>query len=266
MEKVSVIMPLYNSARFLSSSIESVINQTYKNWELLLIDDCSKDDSVIIAQSYSDQDKRIRLLRLPKNSGAAIARNEGIRIASGRYISFLDSDDIWLPNKLKEQIDFMEKNDASFSYSAYKKINVNGDELCTFGVPASLRYHELLKVCVIGCLTVVYDVAKLGKLYMPLGTKREDYALWLKIMREKDVIAYGLNTILACYRTYPEQSSSKKLNMAAENWILLRKQEKLSIIVALYYFIQYSCRGLLREKFPRVAKRIGFLVSPNSDA
>ncbi|EJY0884479.1 glycosyltransferase [Vibrio cholerae] len=259
MEKVSVIMPLYNSARFLSSSIESVINQTYKNWELLLIDDCSKDDSVIIAQSYSDQDKRIRLLRLSKNSGAAIARNKGIEQAKGRFIAFLDSDDVWFPEKLNSQIEFMISNQIAFSYTAYKKINEYGRELFELGVPCSLSYNTLLKVCVIGCLTVVYDVSIIGKTYMPLGTKREDYALWLKILREKNVIAYGINKVLASYRVYPNQSSSKKLTMAKENWRLLREHEKLNIFLAYYYFINYAFRGFIRDRFPKFAKKIRIL-------
>ncbi|HGY5996408.1 TPA: glycosyltransferase family 2 protein [Aeromonas hydrophila] len=121
MEKVSVIMPLYNSARFLAASIDSVLKQQYTNWELILIDDCSVDDCVVIAQAYCDRDSRIKLVRLAENSGAAVARNRGIEIAEGRFIAFLDSDDLWLPEKLNTQIDFMLKNKVAFSYTAYKK-------------------------------------------------------------------------------------------------------------------------------------------------
>ncbi|MCW2257104.1 glycosyltransferase involved in cell wall biosynthesis [Providencia alcalifaciens] len=263
MELVSIIMPLYNSARFLNLSIDSVLSQTYKNWELILIDDCSTDDSLSKAEIYCNKDSRIKLIKLNENSGAAIARNKGIKLASGKYIAFLDSDDIWLPNKLEIQLDFMISSNALLSYTAYKKIDENNQEIINFGIPPILGYRDLLKACVIGCLTVVYDAEQLGKIYMPLGTKREDYALWLKIMREKNIIAYGLNEILACYRIYEGQSSSKKLSMAKENWNLLRKQEGLVLHLALYYFFQYSCRGLLRDRFPSLAIKLGFLITPD---
>ncbi|MCU7999952.1 glycosyltransferase family 2 protein [Shewanella sp. SM95] len=263
MEKVSIIMPLYNSARFLTASIESVLKQIYTNWELVLIDDCSSDDSFVIAQSYCDRDCRIKLFKLDKNSGAAIARNKAIELAEGRFIAFLDSDDIWFPEKLAIQIDFMLKNKIAFSYTAYKKVDEYGNDILEFGVPSSLSYRDLLKACIIGCLTVIYDTTQIGKMYMPLGTKREDYALWLKIMREENIIAYGINKVLASYRIYPYQSSSKKLNMAKENWMLLREQEKLYLVIALYYFFQYAFRGVLRAKYPLLAKKVGVLTSPD---
>lgn len=262
MEKVSIIMPLYNSARFLATSIDSVLKQKHTNWELILIDDCSGDDSVVIARAYCDKDSRIKLVRLDKNSGAAVARNRGIAAAKGRFIAFLDSDDLWLPEKLDIQMKFMLENKIAFSYTAYKKIDEYGNELLELGVPTSLSYQALLKACVIGCLTVIYDTAKIGKIYMPLGTKREDYALWLKIMREKKIIAHGINRVLASYRIYPHQSSSKKLSMAKENWKLLRIHENLSFVTAAYYFTQYSLRGILRYKLPFIAKRVSVLASP----
>ncbi|BEC21192.1 glycosyltransferase family 2 protein [Escherichia coli] len=264
MEKVSIIMPLYNSARFLAASIDSVLKQKYTNWELILIDDCSGDDSVVIAQTYCDKDSRIKLVRLDKNSGAAVARNRGIEVAEGRFIAFLDSDDLWLPEKLDIQIQFMLEKKIAFSYTAYKKIDEYGVDLFELGVPTSLSYQALLKACVIGCLTVIYDISQIGKVYMPLGTKREDYALWLKIMRENNIVAYGINRVLASYRIYPNQSSSKKLNMAKENWKLLRTHEKLCFVIAAHYFIQYALRGVLRDKYPFIAKRVGFLASPEN--
>nr|AXL04798.1 glycosyltransferase [Aeromonas hydrophila] len=259
MEKVSIIMPLYNSARFLAASIDSVLKQKYTNWELILIDDCSGDDSVVIAQAYCDKDSRIKLVRLNRNSGAAVARNRGIEVAEGRFIAFLDSDDLWLPEKLDIQIQFMLENKIAFSYTAYKKIDEYGVDLFELGVPTSLSYQALLKACVIGCLTVIYDISQIGKVYMPLGTKREDYALWLKILREKDIQAQGVNKVLASYRVYPHQSSSKKLTMAKENWRLLRQHEGLKIFSACYFFSNYACRGLVRDKFPSLAKLLHIL-------
>ena len=263
MELVSIIMPIYNSDRFLDLSIASVINQTYKNWELILIDDCSIDQSVVKAKLYCKNDSRIKLVRLDKNSGAAIARNKGIRLAKGKYIAFLDSDDIWFPNKLEKQIAYMQNSNILFCYTAYKKIDEHCNDIITFGVPLAINYYDLLKTCSIGCLTVIYNAEKLGKIYMPLGTRREDYALWLKIMRENNISAFGLNIVLACYRVYSGQSSTKKLEMAKENWILLRKQEKLTPYSALYYFLHYSIRGLLRDKLPTIARKLGVLVIPD---
>src|SRR5699024_4664252 len=127
-----------------------------------------------IAQRYAAQDKRIKLLRLEQNSGAAVARNTAIEAATGRYIAFLDSDDLWQPEKLERQLDFMLSNNVAFSYTAYEKINESGDVFCTMGVPEKVCYKQLLKTCVIGCLTAVYDTNQLGKIYMPTTTKRED--------------------------------------------------------------------------------------------
>lgn len=255
-------MPLYNSARFLAASIDSVLKQKYPHWELILIDDCSCDNSVAIAQAYCDRDSRIKLLKLDKNSGAAIARNCGIEVAEGRFIAFLDSDDLWLPEKLDIQIEFILKNKIAFSYTAYKKIDEYGDDLFELGVPTSLSYQALLKACVIGCLTVIYDTSQIGKVYMPLGTKREDYALWLKILREKNILAQGINRVLASYRVYPHQSSSKKYSMAKENWRLIRNGEGLSLISSCYYFSHYVIRGLLRNRMPSFARTLGFLIAP----
>lgn len=248
----------------MAASIESVFNQTYQKWELILIDDCSIDDSLVKAREYCEKDKRVKLITLECNSGAAVARNKGIEVSQGRFIAFLDSDDTWLPEKLNIQTKFMLTNDIAFSYTAYMKVDEQGRDIVDFGVPLTLTYSDLLKTCAIGCLTVVYDTAHLGKQYMPLETKREDYALWLKIMREKEVMFYGINNILASYRVYPSQSSSKKIAMAKENWNLLRKQEGLYFLCAIYYFSQYALRGTLRGRFPLLAKKMGFLAKPDN--
>ncbi|MGY0153068.1 glycosyltransferase family 2 protein [Edwardsiella tarda] len=262
MALVSIVMPMYNSAPYLSMAISSVIQQTYKKWELILVDDCSNDESVSIANEFCKRDDRIKLITLNKNMGAANARNKGVDVARGRFISFLDSDDIWLPMKLNIQVDFMLKHDFSFTYTAYNKIDQAGKKIFSLGVADSLKYQDLLKCCTIGCLTVMYDTRYLGKLYFSTATKREDYALWLYILREKNVIANGINNVLACYRVYPTQSSAKKITMAIENWKLLREQENLSFVSAVYYFSQYAIRGILRDKYPRQAKKIGIINEP----
>lgn len=251
-------MPLYNCENFLSQTSVSVLNQTHTSWELIMVDDCSTDGSFTIAKDLAASNPKIKLLQLKKNSGAAIARNTAIEAATGRFIAFLDSDDLWHPEKLEKQIDFMQKNDYAFTYTAYEKINEEGMAFQVVGVPEKVSYHDLLKTNVIGCLTAMYDTEKLGKVYMPTNTKREDFATWLQILKKVNY-AYGINESLAQYRVYDAQSSSKKVNMAKENWLLYKDIEKLNTVKSLYYFAHYSIRGLLRTKFPRIAKVLGVL-------
>lgn len=256
--KVSVITPLYNCSDFLEKTIQSVLSQTYKNWEMFMVDDCSKDDSLEIAQRYSAQDERIKVFQLEQNSGAAVARNTAIEAATGRFIAFLDSDDLWQPEKLEGQIDFMLSNNVAFSYTAYEKINESGDVFGVMGVPEKVTYKQLLKTCVIGCLTAVYDTNQLGKIYMPTTTRREDFATWLNVLKKVDC-AYGLTQPLAQYRVYANQASGKKASMAKENWRLYRDLEKLNLLQASYYFTNYAVRGVLRAKLPKLARVFGVL-------
>lgn len=258
MLKVSIITPLYNCSEYLEQAIQSVISQTYQDWEMIMVDDCSTDKSIKIAQRYAAEDSRIMVLQLEKNSGAAVARNTAIEAAAGRFIAFLDSDDKWLPHKLETQIQFMQDNDVAFSYAAYEKINEKGEVFGLMGVPEKVNYKQLLKTCVIGCLTAVYDVNKLGKIYMPTSTKREDFAAWLNILKQID-FAYGLTEPLAQYRVYANQTSSKKASMAKENWRLYRNLEKLNLFQASYCFVHYAVNGVLRTKFPRLARSLGVL-------
>ncbi|WP_198305540.1 glycosyltransferase family 2 protein [Arcobacter vandammei] len=258
MTKVSIVTPLYNCSDYLEQTIQSILYQTYQNWEMIMVDDCSKDNSIEIAQKYVAQDNRIKLIKLERNSGAAVARNRAIEEAKGRYIAFLDADDIWKAEKLEKQIYFMQKNNYSFTYTAYEKIDENGVVFGKIGVPLKVSYNQLLKTCVIGCLTAVYDTEKLGKIYMPTNTKREDFATWLSILKKID-FAYGIKENLSQYRVYENQSSGKKAKMAKENWKLYRDIEKLNLLKAGYCFSHYAIRGILRTKFPKIARFIGFL-------
>lgn len=249
----SIITPLHNSENFLEKTINSVLEQTNKNWEMIIVDDCSSDKGLIIAENYAKQDGRIKIIKLEKNSGAAIARNFAIEVASGRFIAFLDSDDLWHPKKLENQINFMLERDVDFSYTFYSKIDELGKNSGVMTAPSKVGYADLLKTCVIGCLTVIYDSEKLGKIYMPKNTRREDYATWLSILKKTD-FAYGLPEVLAYYRVYHGQSSSNKLRMAKENWLIYRRVENLGFFRSLYYFSNYAVRGVLRSKFPKIAK------------
>ncbi len=255
---VSIITPSYNSASFIASTINSVIAQTAISWEIIIVDDCSSDNSIEVIQPFIDRDTRIKFIKLEENSGAAVARNTAIEAATGRFIAFLDSDDLWHPEKLEKQIQFMLDKDVAFSFSAYEKIDESGVPFDIVSVPEKISYKQLLKTNVIGCLTAMYDVAKLGKVYMPVNTKREDFATWLAILKKADY-AYGMPDVLAQYRVYASQSSAKKTKMAKENWRLYRDIEQLNFFKSSYYFAHYAVRGLLRTKFPSLARWLGVL-------
>lgn len=257
-ELVSIVTPTYNAENYLKYTIESVLSQTYQNWEMLIVDDCSTDNTVAIIKSYIEKDNRITLIELDKNSGAAVARNTAIEKASGRYIAFLDSDDRWLPNKLEKQIGFMQNNNYAFTYTAYEKINESGEYAGNVGIPDKVNYADLLKVCSIGCLTAVYDTKALGKIYMPLIRKRQDLGLWLKILKQIPY-AYGLNEVLAQYQLRSDSISANKKEAAKFTWKLYREVEQLSIIKAGYYFSFYAINGVLRTKLPKLARLLGVL-------
>lgn len=179
---VSIIMPTFNSERFLKETIESILNQTYTNWELLITDDGSTDNTIKIIKDYQAFEKRIHLFRLSENSGAAIARNNSISKANGRYIAFCDSDDTWNDDKLDKQIGFMFNNSIYFSYSYYDIIDENNNYLKKITTRYKVTYNDLLITCDIGWLTAVYDVEFFGKTYMYNIRKRQDYTLYLRIM------------------------------------------------------------------------------------
>ncbi|MGY5393441.1 glycosyltransferase family 2 protein [Acinetobacter sp. NigerLNRRAM0016] len=255
--RVSIITPSYNSAEFIEKTINSVLLQTYTNWEMLIIDDCSTDDSIGLIQSYIDKDARIKLIQLQKNSGAAVARNKGIQNAQGRFIAFLDSDDSWCYDKLEKQVHFMLENGYAFTYTAYHKVNELGENIGNMYIPDKVNYHQLLKTCIIGCLTAMYDVHKLGKMDFPLIRKRQDFALWLKILRYEP-FAYGLQEDLASYTVRSDSISANKFKAAQYNWYLYRKIENLSLFLSSYYFLHYAVRGVLRNKFAKIARFFKF--------
>jgi len=241
-------MPSYNSEQFLAISIDSVINQIFKEWELIIVDDMSSDNSNKIIEEYIKTDSRIKLIKLEKNSGPAIARNRAIKEAKGRYLAFLDSDDLWHPEKLSKQIAFMEENEIVFSYTSYYSIAEESGEINDqVNIPQKIDYTELLKQNIIGCLTVVYDTKKLGKVYMPEIQKRQDFALWLDILKRVPS-AYGLSEPLAYYRVRKTSVSSNKLIASTYNWKLYREIEKLPLYKAIYYFGCYTYRSILKYK------------------
>lgn len=246
-ELVSVIMPNYNGAKYIKDSIDSVLAQTYQNWELIIVDDCSTDNSLEVIAQY--QDERIKVFKNEKNSGAAVSRNKAIENATGRYIAFLDSDDLWLENKLALQLEFMQKKDCAFSFTDYKVINQSGEFITNYSVSKdTYEYADILKHCAIGCLTVIYDCNKLGKIYMPTNaTKREDFACWLQILK-RGYIAVGYHQILAVYRVHTKSVSSNKFKMIKYQWNVYRNVEKISFFKSLYYLMNWAIKGILKYR------------------
>lgn len=241
---VSIITPAYNAERFIGETIESALKQTYANWEMIIVDDCSQDETVSIVKKYMERDNRIRLVELEKNSGSAIARNTAMDHAKGRYFAFLDSDDLWLPEKLEKQVAFMESKNIAFSFTRYERVREDGTETGMISkVPPVVTYEDLMKQCVIGCLTVMLDREKIGELRMVNIRTRQDYAFWLKILRN-GFLAYGLPEILAHYRLVENSISSNKVQAAKRNWYVYRQIEKQSLGKALWYFSNYAFRSV----------------------
>ncbi|QIH31572.1 glycosyltransferase family 2 protein [Sphingobacterium sp. DR205] len=232
-DKVSIIMPCYNASRYIKESIKSVINQTYDNWELIIIDDKSKDDSLQMIEPFLI-DERIILVEKEENRGVAEARNTGIEYSSGRYIAFLDSDDIWDSDKLKLQISFMKSNGCFFSYTSYRIIDSQGDIILSkvFIKDKISSYESLLKSNVIGCLTAVLDIEELGKKrFVKVG--HEDYVFWLSYLKT-GIKAACLDRVLASYRIHPNTVSSNKWKALKYTWNIYKNVEKLSYVKSCY--------------------------------
>jgi teichuronic acid biosynthesis glycosyltransferase TuaG len=248
--KVSIITPLFNSGRFISETIESVLNQTYQNWEMIIVDDKSSDNGVEIVKAYVQKDTRITLLENKFNSGAAISRNNGIEHAEGRFIAFLDSDDLWLPEKLEIQVEYMLKNNYPFTFTSYTKIDESGVFKGTHVVNKDVSYRDILKTCSIGCLTAVYDASQIGKVYMPDIRKRQDFSLWLKILKITPK-AYAISEVLAKYRLRESSISSSKRKVLSYQWKVYRDIEKLSLLKSSYYFTCYAIYGVWNTYFKK---------------
>ena len=239
-ELVSIIMPTYNCAKYISRTIDSVLNQTYKNWEMIIVDDCSKDNTKGLVEEYQKNDCRIQYYCLETNSGAAVARTKAMELAKGDYMAFLDSDDVWLPEKLEKQIGFMKDNNYFFSCTSYEQIDEQDMPLGRH-VKAIKKtsYNRLLLDCPVGNSTVMYDVRKMGKFKVPNIRKRNDDALWLQMLKV-DPYIWGLNEVLVKYRVRTNSISSNKLNLIKYHWILYRDIEHLSIPRSLFH-IGYWC-------------------------
>lgn len=243
---VSVIMPAYNAGQTIVSSINSLQAQSYTNWELLVVDDHSTDDTVSIVKGLLNLDSRIKLVGLNENTGSpARPRNLAIEISSGTYIAFLDADDEWMPEKLYKQVNFMSETGATLSCSGYLVIGPDGDYIGQFSPPKLCTYEELLAHNSIGCLTAMYDARVLGKRYFPL-CGHEDYALWLNILRE-DRCVFGIEEHLAKYRLVHGSVSSNKLKVMPFFWNIYKNLQGYSYFMSAIYCLRYAWNS--RKKY-----------------
>ena len=248
-ELVSIITPIYNGAEYVSKTIDAVLKQDYKNWEMLIVDDGSKDNSAEIVENYSMQDTRIRLFK-KKNGGSASARNMALKHAQGRYICFLDSDDIWMPELLSQHFNFLRNTGVGLLYASYKKINQNDDEIFRpVIVPDKLTYNDLLKTNSISCLTAMYDTSIVG---IPLfdeslKSMRDDFAYWLAILK-KIPYALGNKNILGSYRVYQSSTTGNKRKLIKPTFLFYRNYLGLSLFKSLYYTMRWGISGIKRYR------------------
>ena len=242
MSSISIVMPAYNAARFLPETIASVVAQTCRDWELLVADDCSTDDTRRVVARHAAGDARIRLIALPRNGGPAMARQAALEVARGRFIAFLDSDDLWLPGKLQRQLEFMRSTGVAFSCTAFRRISADGSRAGRIvHVPPRLTYHQLLGNTAVATSTAVLDRDLTGPFRM-VKTYYDDFALWLEITR-RGFPACGLDEDLMRYRVTGGSVSRNKLRSAMKVWRLYRDVERLSLGPAYWAFARYAANA-----------------------
>ena len=244
---VSIIMPCYNMERYIAYTIESVQRQTYPLWELLIVDDTSTDNTVNIIQAHCAQDDRIHLTVKPKHSGIADSRNQCIKMAKGRFLAFLDADDLWHPEKLEQQLQFMMERNIGFSYSSYDCVDQIGNPLeKRVKAIGNLDHDAYMHNTIIGCSTVMIDTTIIKEVIVPNFRTSEDSATWLNILK-KGFIAYGIDSSLTSYRIRQHSASSNKLKAASDLWRVYRKQEKLSLFKAIGCFVSYAFHAIKKR-------------------
>lgn len=250
---VSIITPVYNAEKYVALSIESVLKQSYSNWELILIDDCSTDSSLDILELYAMENTRIKLIKLEHNSGVSAARNKGVSAATGRFIAFLDADDIWLPRKLELQIEAMCKNNISLCFSSYYTIDHNGKRNGLRIPPKTTTYKKMLFTNHIGNLTAIYDTAFYGKVYFS-NIHHEDYLYWLSILKD-NTHAVSIKEPLAEYRVFSSSLSGNKKKVVMWTWNIYKKIN-LPFYKRIIYFSAYFINSILK----RVAAKVSYTV------
>ena len=241
MEKVSIVIPVYNASEYLKECIDSVINQTYKNLEIILVNDNSTDNSINIINSF--RDKRIKVINFNENKGVSIARNRGVEVSTGNLICFLDSDDYWYKDKIEKQVEFIK--DKAFIYSDYEYLK-NGKRK-RVNAPKTITYHQALKNTTIFTSTVMFNMKYLKKedIYMPDVKLGQDTSTWWKVLKKVNV-AYGMNEVFSVYRVGNKSLSSNKIKSVKGTWDIL-KMEKINIFKRIYYFICYIFNAIKRR-------------------
>lgn len=248
-ELVSIITPTYNSSKYVGESIKSVLNQTYQNWEMLITDDCSTDNTVDIIEYYQTKDNRIKLFKLEANSGAALARNNSIKNSKGVFLAFLDSDDIWSKNKLYSQLKFMG-SEIDFSFTSYQyidKFSIIKDKTVDTLNFGQFSYKDMLKKkATLGCSTVILRKEKFDDLMIPNIRTGQDYAFWLKLLKT-GTKAYIHNSILTYYRINPGSISRNKFKKSVRQFYIYKRIEKISLFCSIYYFVHYALKAVFRK-------------------
>ena len=244
MAEISIITPSYNSSKHLDETIGSVLNQTFQDWEWLITDDCSTDNSVKILEKQNDP--RIKVFQADKNGGAGHARNISLENATGRYITFLDADDFWEPNFLEEMVSFMKSEKAELAYSTYSRCDENlNPVLGDFEADTIVNFENLLKTCRLSLLASMYDSKRVGKFYFPEGTKREDHVMWLELLKK---IRQGkpLKKTLSKYRMHANSVSRNKSNIMKDQYLVYKDYMKFSTLKSLYYTANWAFNGFIK--------------------
>ena len=244
MPEVSIITPCYNSSRFLRETINSVLNQSFKDWEWLITDDCSNDNSVEIIKQINDP--RVVLTVADENGGAGHARNLSLKKATGRFITFLDADDYWEPNFLEEMVSFMKTNNAELAYSNYARCNEDlVPQIEDFKADKDVTFNNLLKTCRLSLLSSMYDSKRVGKEFFPKGSKREDHVMWLNLLK-KIPVGKPLPKTMAKYRMHSTSISRKKKNIVVDQYLVYKDYMNFSTIKSLYYTANWALNGFMK--------------------
>lgn len=246
---VSIITPMYNGGKYVSQTIESVLAQTYQDWEMIIVNDGSKDNSPDIVKNYSLKDPRVKLVN-QKNAGSASARNNALRQAAGRYICFLDADDLLDKQFLEKQLNFLKSKEVGIVYASYRRIDEKNNEILQpFIVPDKVNYKGLLKTCSMSCLTTIFDREKTGELFFDesLRSMRDDFAFWLSMLKKVD-FAYGNKEVLASYRVFASSTTGNKKKVIKPQFMVYYKVENLGVIKSVYYFIHWAINGFFKYR------------------
>jgi len=253
-ELVSIITPTFNAEKFIRATIESVLNQSYQNWEMILVDDASTDKTVSIIKEFAQKDNRLKLTELPKNSGNGFARNIALEKATGKYIAYLDADDIWFSMKLENQIQFLKANNLPFTFSFYDCIDEEGNSLNRrVEAPLELTYHQLFFCNYVGNLTAIYDVDFFGKIVIEATQKRQDWRLWLTILKQIEVTK-PVPEILALYRIRKDSISSSKFKLIKHNFGVYRDFHGFNFVFSVLLMTRFLFTQLIIK--PRYIKKI----------